>query len=61
VVELVINDIGVVDGSVDVADGGCVGVVRNDVADSKVGRGSESTVLGGSVDIPVSFSRHESS
>jgi len=30
-VELVINDVGVVDGSVDVADGGCAAIVNSDV------------------------------
>jgi hypothetical protein len=29
-VELVINDVGIIDGSVDVADGGCAAVVSDD-------------------------------
>jgi hypothetical protein len=32
VVEVVINDVGIVDGNGDVADGGCVGVVSGDTA-----------------------------
>jgi hypothetical protein len=41
VVELVINDVGVVDGSVDNADGGCVGFVSGDTAGDRDGRGVE--------------------
>jgi hypothetical protein len=37
-VEVVINDVGVVDGIVDVADGGCVGVVSGDAAGIGDGR-----------------------
>ena len=73
VVVAVVDNVGKVDGSVDVADGGCVAVVGGDVAvvmelggliSGAVGarvslQACEAAlqVLGGSVDVPVSFSR----
>jgi hypothetical protein len=66
VVELVVDGVVIVDGSVDVADGGCDGIVSSDVArnggvDRLVGVSLAcmpvSQVLGSSVDIPASLSR----
>jgi hypothetical protein len=66
VLVVVVNVVGSVDGSVDVADGSCDGIVNSDVArnggvDRLVGVSLAcmpvSQVLGSSVDIPASFSR----
>ena len=70
---VVVNVIGNIDGSVDVADGGCVGVINDDVAafmgmeglivGAVCAGGSPQAceamlqVLGSSVDVPTSFSR----
>jgi hypothetical protein len=67
-VEVVINDIGVVDGIVDVADGGCVGFVSGDMAGDRDGWGVKTVQqgvirdeLGGFVDIPTFFRARGSS
>jgi hypothetical protein len=67
-VEVVVDDVGVVDGGVDVADGGCAGVVGSDMVGDGDGRevetvqqGVGSDGLGDSVDVPAFFSRRGSS
>jgi hypothetical protein len=59
-VEVIINDVGVVDGIVDVADGGCVGVVSGDAAgiggDGRLGTASSrcsKVVIANSADIRI--------
>jgi hypothetical protein len=61
VVVSVVDDVAVVDGSVDVADGGCVGVVNGDVADGsgdgRLGTASSrcsKVVIADSADIRIS-------
>jgi hypothetical protein len=61
VVVVVVDDVATVDGSVDVADGGCVGIVNGDVADGSgdatLGMASSScskVVIADSADIRIS-------